>query len=149
MTKIIVTRKTGWIRRDKYLRLFLDNQEVAALKNGEIFEAVVSAVSHNLYAKTDLLLKYDITILLGSQKTELTIEEGETKRYDLSVFRYGTQLMPLMLVYFIILLFGSRFFPIIKDNFIDALTIGMLIICYPLYYFTFGKTKYLRIKEMR
>jgi uncharacterized membrane protein YgdD (TMEM256/DUF423 family) len=82
----------------------------------------------------------------GSRTLEFEIKESETKTIELSGFKYGTLILPLLL--FVLLIYVVAKTQLNID--LGFLWIfGIIMFCYPLYYLTFGKNEYLRITEQK
>jgi hypothetical protein len=117
--------------------VYLDDKKVGTFANGETAEYEVKTRMYKLNSKIDWC---------GSRTIEFEIKENETKTIELSGFKYGTLILPIMLVILLIYVVAKTEF----NTDLDFLWIfGIILFCYPLYYMTFGKKEYLRITETK
>ncbi|MEN9441753.1 MAG: hypothetical protein RLZ33_1830 [Bacteroidota bacterium] len=70
MAQISINRLSGYSNKFRKIKLVLDHQEIAELKDGEIKILNVSPGTHTIKAEIDWC---------QSNEIELTIREGETK----------------------------------------------------------------------
>jgi hypothetical protein len=137
MTKLIIKRTYEWNNLMRNFGVYLDDKKIGTVANGETAEYEVKSGKHKLNSKIDWC---------GSRTIEFEIKENETKTIELSGFKYGTLILPIMLVILLIYVVAKTEF----NTDLDFLSIfGIILFCYPLYYLTFGKKEYLRITETK
>lgn len=86
MAQIRINRLSGYSNKFRKIKLVLDHQEIAELKDGEIKILNVSPGTHTIKAEIDWC---------QSNEIEITIREGETKELVLK----GTN--PFLALYYI------------------------------------------------
>ena len=135
MAKIIVRRNSEMNNRFREIGLYIDGEKVGTINDGETREYEVSDANHEVYARIDWC---------GSQKLKLDTTKGELTTLNLSGFKFGKWLMPILLSLLALVIVLSYFFnvPLIYIFWIPALTI-----LYPMYYITVGRNRYLLLKK--
>ena len=133
MTKLIITRSSEWNNRARNYGIYLDNNKIGTIANGETKE--FDSGNHNINGKIDWCT---------SPKIEFSIQENESKEIEMGGFKYGNIIMPIGLGIMLIILLITFLFKIESNILILFSGIGFL---YPLYYMTLGKNRYLTIRE--
>jgi len=137
MTKLIINRTSEWNNKMRNFGIFLDDKKIGTVANGKMAEYEIEPGMHKLKSKIDWC---------SSRTIEFEIKENEAKTIELSGFKYGTLILPLLLVVLLIYVVAKTQL----NTDLDFLWIfGFILFCYPLYYLTFGKNEYLRITETK
>lgn len=139
-TKIIVNRKGEWINRARGFRVFLDGKEMGKIANGGAEDYPVEPGMHTLYCKIDWC---------SSEAFQIEIKEGETKFVKAAS---GMRYYPIGVVLLIISLFLGPLLDVLKlEKPANLSTIQLIILLptllYITYYMTFGRKKYILLKE--
>lgn len=139
-TKIILNRKNEWRNRARGFKVWIDGKEVGTIADGGSEAYPVEPGTHKLLCKIDWC---------SSPELELTVQEGETRFVQVgSGMKYYSLFTALMVL---VLLSG----PVIKylqlkvpEEF-TYLQLGVLVpfLLYYLYYLSFGRNRYLQLKE--
>ncbi len=136
MAKIKIKRTNEWNNRARQIGVYLDNNKIGTILNGETKEFDVPSGKHTVRAKIDWC---------GSKDLTCQINENEIKTVTISSFRYGNYLMPgfagLMILYFILKMFVDSQF----TNILLVIIAPILLLV--AYYLTIGRNSYLQIKE--
>ena len=135
MTKLIITRSSEWNNRARNYGIYLDNNKIGTIANGETKEFDIDSGNHKINGKIDWCT---------SPKIEFSIQENESKEIDMGGFKYGNIIMPIGLGIMLIILLITFLFKIESNILILFSGIGFL---YPLYYMSLGKNRYLTIRE--
>jgi len=138
MAKIRIKRTNEWNNRFRQIGVYLDNQKIGSILNGETKEFDIPSGQHTVRAKIDWC---------GSKDLTCQINENEIKTVTISSFKFGNYLMPgfagLMVLYLIL------------KKFVDSqITDILLVITVPIlllaaYNLTVGRSSYLQIKEIQ
>lgn len=137
MAKLIIKRKKELVNSMRDIELFLDQTLIGTISNGktEVFD--VEPGTYKLKAEIDWC---------GSRVQEVNIRDGESRIIELSGYKYGNFLMPAVLL--------AGLLAVVLDNIIQydlsfrARFIFVPGFLYMLYYLSFGKNKYLRLKSL-
>ena len=136
MAKIKIKRTNELNNRARQIGVYLDNNKIGTILNGETKEFDVPSGKHTVRAKIDWC---------GSKDLTCQINENEIKTVTISSFRYGNYLMPgfagLMILYFILKMFVDSQF----TNILLVIIAPILLLV--AYYLTIGRNSYLQIKE--
>lgn len=135
MSKLIIERNSEWNNKARAIGIYIDGEKVGTINDGETQEYEIEFGKHEIYAKIDWC---------RSPKIELNITENETKTLNLSGFKYGTWILPTILVIMLIYYVGNYALNIDLNFLIWIIVIGFL---YPIYFITFGKNRYLILTE--
>jgi len=135
MTKLILTRTSEWNNKTRKFGIYLNNQKIGLIEDGEKIEFEIEPGVHKINGKIDWC---------KSAKIEFEINENETKEIEIGGFKFGNIIMPIGFGIMMILLLISFLFKIESNIIILFSGIGFL---YPLYYITLGKNRYLTIRE--
>ncbi|MCL3782069.1 hypothetical protein EMN47_16905 [Prolixibacteraceae bacterium JC049] len=142
MAKLIIKRKSEWSNRLKAYKLFIDGKQVESIKNGEIKEFQLEDGTHQVEAKVNWC---------STGVFEFEVIDGKTKMYEVSLFKYGNIIGPLMGLLAVILIIGRRYAEANEIELGNMKYIAILVIpffLYMIYYITLGRKKYLRIKSI-
>ena len=135
MAKLIIKRTWEWNNRMRDIGIYLDGEKIGVIGNGEIKEFEIEPGEHTLNSKIDWC---------GSKTLKMNLTDSETKQVELSGFKLGNIMMPIVLIISIIYFaFGE------KLNF-NPLLFLVLILPFGLhlvYHLTLGRNKYLRLEE--
>lgn len=136
MPKIIIHRKKDWINATKVYEVFLDEQKLGYLSNGDTTEFEVPSGQHKLSVKMG---RY------GSKNYEYNIYTKDSKSFNVSL---NYTLIIIGLVYMIGALFLSMFLmKTHKGEQIYKWSFTAFISLLAIYSQTFGRTTYLILKE--
>ncbi|MGJ8761263.1 MAG: hypothetical protein ACSHXA_12010 [Polaribacter sp.] len=135
MTKIRIKRNSEWNNKARAIGIYIDGKKVGTINDGEAQEYEIDNGNHEIFAKIDWC---------RSPKMVLNINENEIITLILSGFKFGKFILPvilgIMLMYYLIKYALNFDFPFL----IWFIAIGFI---YPMYYITFGKNRYLILKE--
>ena len=135
MSKLIVIRRSEFLNRSRNIRLYLDNQPIGTVANGESYELDLKPRNYSLKAKIDWC---------GSQKYVFSISEGELKKMKLTGFTKNKWIVPILAM-IQLLLIVITFYVGLNSIFLTLYSISLLwVIFYPI---SLGRNKYLRLVE--
>ena len=117
-------------------KIYVDKTKIGRIENGKTVEFELEAGIHKLNSKIDWC---------SSKTLEFEIKENETKIFELSSFKYSKLIAPILLVISLFYIVGKIEFST-DLNFLSIL--GIITFCYPFYFLTFGKNRYLRLTEL-
>ncbi len=135
MPKLIIKRSFEWNNMIRNIGLYLDEEKVGTIANGQVKEFELEPREYSLRSKIDWA---------GSETLKFTLSDNETKRVELSGFKHGNFLMPLVLIISIVyLVFGEEL------NFDTLLFVLLMspVVLIQFYYMTLGRNNYLRLEE--
>ncbi|MGM1054682.1 MAG: hypothetical protein ACQEWG_02215 [Bacteroidota bacterium] len=136
MAKLIITRTSELNNRAREFGIYLNNIKIGTISNGDTKEFEIEPGIHKINAKIDWC---------KSQTTEFNIIENESKVIKIAGFKYGHWILKISLgvlgTYFLL----KYLFEIELNFLIFLAAIGL---AFPLYYITFGKNNYLRLKKL-
>lgn len=145
MPKIKIIRNNEKLNSEREIGVYIDEEQLGMLDNGETKEFKVKSGEHNIAAKIDWA---------GSKTLNFEINDNETKEFNVSsfalanrLFRYSKIMSSATFVLLIILYILNIFSVVNVENYLILLStpiiIPLLIIAY---YLSVGKNKYLLIK---
>lgn len=135
MSKLIVNRRSEWTNRGRKIGLYLNEEKIGTIKNGETKEFQIEPGNYHLKAKIDWC---------GSQKHRFSIKENNSKVVELTGFpKYKWTLPVLILMQFIFL--GLSYFIEINQYIMMAFSGSLLM--YIFYPITLGRNHYLKLIE--
>lgn len=137
MAKLIIKRKKELINSMRDIELFLDQTLLGTISNGktEVFD--LEPGTYKLKAEIDWC---------GSGVQEVEIKDGETRIIELSAYKHSNFLLPALLL--------AGLLGVVLDNLFqpDLSFLAWIILVpgflYMLYYISFGKNEYLRLKPL-
>ncbi|MEA2105765.1 MAG: hypothetical protein U9P82_03465 [Bacteroidota bacterium] len=136
MGKLIISRRKEWQNRGRKFGVYINGEKVDVIENGAIKELELEPGKHKVKFKIDWC---------SSPEEEIEVPENKAKSIEVSGFKLGRWLFP---VFYVIL---ALFFliKVFLDKTIDELiyVVIPLFLVY-LYYLTFGRKKYIEIKEL-
>ncbi len=136
MGKLIISRRKEWQNRGRKFGVYIDGEKVDVIENGAIKELELEPGKHTLKFKIDWC---------SSPDRAIEIPENRSKSVEIRGFKLGRWLFP---VFYVVL---ALFFliKVFLDKTIDELVYVVipLFVVY-LYYLTFGRKKYIEIKEL-
>lgn len=136
MPKLIINRTSEWANRARKIKVFLDGQYIDSISNGKTKEFNIESGSHVLQTKIDWC---------GSEKFTINILKNESKTVELSSFEHAKWIMPLATIISFLYLALSYIYNINPYIFlIIILPAGI----YYFYHLTFGRMKYLKLKDI-
>lgn len=136
MAKLVIERKWELNNLLNRFDIYLDGNKIGNIRGGKVFEYDLEYGKHQLYTKINTC---------QSVQMEIEIKENQTKRIKLTGLRYGDlQVLLITMVYISFLVLNIVF----NINLTALLIIGVILSLYPVYWLTFRRKKYLRIKEV-
>lgn len=136
MQKLIIKRSSEWTNKFRAIEIYLDEKKIGNIEDGEIKEFEVEPGKHTIKAKIDWC---------GSNSLELYIEDNQTKYMELSGFKFSKFISPLILITLLIYFVLNKQYDFNPDILLLLITPPTL---YIFYYLTFGRNKYITIKEV-
>ncbi len=133
MAKLIISRTSEYINRARGIKIVLNGKDLGKIANGQTRETELPAGEYTLKAKIDWC---------GSNDFRFHVADGDTKEVTLASFGYSWHFMPISFVILVIVTFTQFILHIPEAAFFG---IPVLLILF--YYFTFGRNRYLVIKE--
>ena len=137
MTRLRIERSSEFNNKAKEFELYLNGDKIGTIANGETKEFDLESGKYQLMAKIDWC---------QSQTLEFELLANETKTIKLAGFIFGNAIMPVI---------GSLFlgYYVLRAMYDMDLTfliiIGAALFLYPMYFITFGRKRYIRIKELK
>ena len=136
MPKLLIKRNSEWANRLRPFELYLNDRKFAEIKDRQVLSFNIPQGKYQLKAKVDWC---------GSPPYNFEIGEEDTKRIEIKGFILSKYLLPagviIALIYFgIYLKFGI--------NSLFLATLMMIFLGYMLYFKSFGRNQYLRIREI-
>lgn len=89
MAKLIIKRTSEWYNKMRDFKIYVDQSKIGRVENGETVEFELEAGIHKLNTKIDWC---------SSKTIEFEIKENETKKVELSSFKYSKLIAPILLV---------------------------------------------------
>jgi len=135
MSKLIVIRRSEFLNRSRNIRLYLDNQPIGTVANGESFELDLKPGNYSLKAKIDWC---------GSQKYVFSISEGELKKMKLTGFTRNKWIVPILAMIQLLLVVLTSYAGL-NSIFLTLYSISLLLVIF--YPISLGRNNYLRLVE--
>jgi hypothetical protein len=135
MSRLIVNRRSEWANRAREIGLYLNEQKIRKIQNGQSKEFDLKPGNYKLKAKIDWC---------GSQLNDIEIKENEVIKIELKGFTKNKWLLPILIVIQISLLILSSYFEI---NDVVMITFSTCILIYILYPITLGRNHYLKLNQ--
>lgn len=135
MGQLLIKRRSEWINRGRNIRLYLNEQEIGSIENGETKKFELKPDSYNLIARIDWC---------GSQVLNFKLNEGEIKKIELSGFSKNKWIVPTLLLAQVVLLLAPQ---LIEINEYLMIAYSFLLLIYIFYPITFGRNRYLKLKR--
>lgn len=136
MAKLIIQRTSEWNNRMRDIGIYLDGEKIGTIGNGQTREFEIEPGEHQVRTKVDWC---------GSKTVNFIVADTEIQKVELSGFKFGKWLMPVVLIFSVIYFaFGERIG-------FDPVTFLVLILPvggYLFYHLTIGRNNYLRLKKM-
>ena len=135
MPKLLIKRNSEWANKMRSFDLYLNGRKFAEIKDKQVLSFTVPEGKYQLMAKIDWC---------GSQPIEIDLKEGEIKRVEVKGFIFSKALLPAAIVT------GALYFGIYFKFHINSLflaTAMMVLFGYMMYFMSFGRNQYLRLKE--
>lgn len=136
MSTLIIQRTSEWNAKVRDIGIYIDDEKVGIIKDGESLTFNIPEGTHTIKAKIDWC---------GTNAESFTIIKNETIYFQLSGYKYGNLLFPAMLGIMVLYYLGTYFFDM-NMNFLAY--VGVLFFMYPLYFLTLGKNKYLVLEKL-
>ena len=135
MSKLIIDRRSEWANRGRKIRLYLNEEKIGVIENGETREFDLQPGVYHLKAKIDWC---------GSQNQKISLKENELKTLDLTGFPKSKWTLPLLILAQVTLTGLSQFIDI---NQYVMMAFSFCLILYLFYPITFGRNHYLRLLQ--
>lgn len=136
MPKLIIKRNSEWANKMRSFELYLNGRKFTDIKDKQVLSFEIPEGKYQLKAKIDWC---------GSRPLNIEIKEGEIKRVEVEGFIFSKYLLPLAVTSGL-LYFGIYFK--YNTNSLFLATLLMLFFGYMLYFMSFGRNQYLRLKEI-
>ena len=137
--KIIINRKSQWMNRMRAFKIFVDDQEVGSVKNGNSEELVVEEGVHVVYLKFGFYRSAPLTLTLNKSENKFLIAQNGMKYF------WPLYILMMLGIFSQMILKSRHLDPI---SWIPLLQIAMVIpgILYFLYYLVIARKKYLLLE---
>ena len=133
MATIKIQRTNDYINAVRNYRLFIDGQKIGTLSNGQIIDFEIPSGRHSVVAKIDWCSSPEVTF---------EINDNDSKIFLVGAIKNWKWIMPLiMVICTLTLLLPHNPYSYYK------LFLILPIFLFLLYYLTFGRKKYLTLKE--
>jgi hypothetical protein len=136
MAKLVIKRTSEWNNRMRDIKIYLDNSLIGTIGDGEVKEFQVPAGNHTLRFRIDWC---------GSGELKFDISGNETRFMEVSGLKLGKWFpffLAAMCLYF-------AFSPLPGLVSLTVVTINLILLLCLGYHLSFGKNKYLRIRELK
>jgi len=136
MPKLLIKRNSEWANKMRSFDLYLNGRKFAEIKDKQVLSFEIPEGKYQLMAKIDWC---------GSQPLDIEISEGEIKRIEVKGFIFSKYLLPVAVVS------GFLYFGIYfkyNTNSLFLATLLMIFFGYMLYFMSFGRNQYLRLREI-
>ncbi|RXP52474.1 hypothetical protein EC396_11230 [Lutibacter sp. HS1-25] len=137
MTKLILKRNSEWNNKLRDYGIYIDDKKIGTIANGETKEFDLDSGNYNINGKIDWC---------KSPKINFEITENDSKEFEISGYKYG-RLISIISAFFALIYFLALYIFDKQLNFLILIVVIGLI--YPFYFLTFGKNRYLRIREIK
>ena len=137
MTKLIITRTSERNNKARKFGIYLNNEKIGVIDDGEKKEFEIEPGNYKINGKIDWC---------KSPKLEFKIAENETKEIEFSGYKYGNLFSRISLGFILIYFLTKIAFKIDLEFLIY---ISVILFLYPMYFLTFGKNRYLRVKKIK
>lgn len=136
MAKLIITRSSEWVNRQREIGVYIDGTKTGTIWNGEIREFDIAPGKHTLACKIDWCV---------TQKFNFTItEDSDIASFNLSTVKLMSRLPLIGIVIFALHLLARAVFHV---DYVFLLALPMLPVL--AYYLTLGSSKYLVLEEIK
>ena len=135
MPKLLIKRNSEWANKMRSFDLYLNGRKFAEIKDKQVLSFTVPEGKYQLMAKLDWC---------GSQPLPIELKEGEIKRIEIKGFIFSKSLLPAAIVT------GGLYFGIYFKLHVNSLflaTVMMFLFGYMVFFMTFGRNQYLRLRE--
>ena len=133
---LVVKRKSELNNKSRKIDLYLNNEKIESIENGKSITMNLTPGSYELYAKIDWCRSQILTV---------NVENDRDTIVELSGFKYGALITPITLSCIVLFYAIKWIFKIDVYYFFILPTLGFL---YQMYFYTFGKDKFLFLKEV-
>lgn len=135
MPKLIIKRNSEWANKMRSFHIYLNGRKLTEIKDKEVKAFDLPQGEYQLIAKIDWC---------GSQPLDFKISKDEVKRIEVHGFILSKYFLPTAL--FCGLLYFAIYFKYHRSNLFLGFML-MLFLGYLLYFLSFGRNQYLRLKE--
>jgi hypothetical protein len=135
MTSIRIERPISFFNMLRSYGIYVDGKKIGTIDNGETKIFQIEPGEHTIYAKIDWCY---------SPHVKINIEENDIQFLQLSTFKYaGVSL----LIFIAVLFFNLIITYFIKTDASIINVVYLAFLLFLIYHFTFGRKKYLRLKQ--
>lgn len=136
MPLLKIKRTSEWLNIARDIGVYLDGEKIGVIGHGQTQEFEIEPGEHDLRTKIDWC---------GSKTLRFEVGENENQHIELSGFKYGKWLMPIVFILSVALYFYGHQF-----DFAKIITFGIVVpfLLYLVYLFTFGRNRYLQLREV-
>ncbi|MGA8854697.1 MAG: hypothetical protein WB492_11030 [Christiangramia sp.] len=136
MPKLLIRRDSEWANKMRSFDLYLNGRKFTEIKDKQLLSFQIPEGKYQLQAKIDWC---------GSQPLDIEIKKGETKRVEVTGFILSKYFLPVAVITGIF-----YFLTFYRYNYNSLLlaTILMILLGYFLYFISFGRNQFLRLKEI-
>jgi hypothetical protein len=135
MGKLVIERRSEFLNRGRSIGLYLNEEKIGTIENGEIKEFKLEPGNYNLRAEIDWC---------GSPNRVISINQKQLKKFELTGFSKNKWVLPILITLQIILI-GLDYLININIYLKTTYMIGaILFITYPV---SFGRNNYLKLIE--
>ena len=135
MAKLIIKRKKEWNNQARKFKVFINGEVVDRIGNGEIKEIELEQGKYKVIAKMDWMSSPDFEVELYGDKS---------KTIEISTYKLGRYLIPFLFGLLVLALVLEHVFHV-EVRFLFYFFIPPLLVS--IYYSTFGRKKFIEIKE--
>ena len=132
MSKLTIKRNSEWNNRSRYFKVYIDGEKIDVIGDDEIKDFQLKSGKHKLVLKIDWC---------RSRIFEFDLNEGDNKAVEVSGFKYGNILTPVVYLLFPLFYIDSH----VEYNLQFLLVIPILSFAYVMFFVTFGKNRYIRL----
>lgn len=136
MGKLIISRRKEWINKARKYNIFIDGVKKEVINNNEVKEIELEAGEHQLVLKVDWC---------SSPEFKVNILDDKAKSVEVSNFKQARWIYPIFYVVFGAFMLIKWIYNIYVEEFM-YLVFPLVLILF--YYLSFGRKKYLVIKEL-
>jgi hypothetical protein len=136
MAKLIISRRKEWSNRARKFNIYVDGKLLDVIGHNEIKEFELDSGKHNILLKVDWC---------SSPEMEFELSSDKSKSVEVSIFKLMRWIYPLLYGIFGAFLLLKWIFEIyIQELVYVAIPLFLILV----YYFSFGRKKYIEIKEL-
>lgn len=135
MPKLLIRRNSEWANKMRSFELYINGVKFSEISDKQVLSFELPEGTYRLQAKIDWC---------GSRPVDFKLQEGETKRIEITGFLFSKYLFPVAIATVLIYIAGNLLY---ARNSLFLGTLMMIYFGYFLYFISFGRNDYLQIKE--